>query len=197
MIFCGIDTSLSASGFCKIEQDTVEFCTIKTKLEGFSNDLDRFKYISDSIISKIPKDTNMIVIEDVFIPVSKAHMGAAIKLAMLAGYVRMMLYKTKIPFSIVAPTSIKKYLTGSGNAPKDQMAVHLFKNFNIITKNNNECDAVAMAFLAKDLYAMNNKNKDKQFLMKLKLNKPQIETITKILDERIQYNFDSEALPSG
>jgi crossover junction endodeoxyribonuclease RuvC len=189
MIFCGIDASLSASGFCKIEQDTVEFCTIKTKLEGFSNDLDRFKYISDSIIKKIPKDTNMIVIEDVFIPVSKAHMGAAIKLAMLAGYIRMMLYEAKMPFSVVAPTSIKKHLTGNGNAPKDQMAVHLFKNHNIMTKNNNECDAVAMAFMARDIYTMmNTNNKDDQFLMKLQLSKPQIETITKILDERPHYN---------
>lgn len=44
-------------------------------------------------------------------------------------------------YCIIPPTIVKKYITGKGNAKKEQMILHTFKKYNIEFDNNDECDA--------------------------------------------------------
>lgn len=60
---------------------------------------------------------------------------------MVHGAVRTMLIEEGIPYATMAPTSLKKYATGSGSAGKVDMAVAAFKRAGVEFSNDNECDA--------------------------------------------------------
>ena len=46
---------------------------------------------------------------------------------------------------LVAPTSLKKYVTGKGNIKKSMMPLEVYKRFGIEVDNDDESDAVALA----------------------------------------------------
>lgn len=48
-----------------------------------------------------------------------------------AGLLKWKLWNSKIPFSVVGPTVLKKWATGKGNADKEQMHAHFEKRFGI------------------------------------------------------------------
>lgn len=50
-------------------------------------------------------------------------------------------------FSFIAPTALKKFVTGRGNAPKDHMMLEVFKRWNFSPKTNNEADAYALGMI--------------------------------------------------
>lgn len=45
----------------------------------------------------------------------------------------------------VAPTALKKFVTGSGQAKKDSMMLEIYKRWGFETKNNNVADAYGLA----------------------------------------------------
>lgn len=45
------------------------------------------------------------------------------------------------PIYEVAPSTLKKFATGKGNAPKDMVAAHLTKRYGVLLKSNDEYDA--------------------------------------------------------
>ena len=49
------------------------------------------------------------------------------------------------PFVLVAPTTLKKYCTGSGKGEKDMMAVNIFKDYGFQGRDNNEFDSYGLA----------------------------------------------------
>lgn len=51
------------------------------------------------------------------------------------------------PYIEVAPTSLKKFMVGSGNAKKDQMLLAVFKAWGLECANHDEADAVALAMV--------------------------------------------------
>ena len=109
---------------------------------------------------------------------SASRAGSAIKLAMLGTVVRMTLFELKLPFMLIAPTQLKKYVTGKGNAQKDMMLMQIFKKYNIEAKDDNQADACGLAFLAEALL--------KPFDG---LPKPQQEVLTVIKADRPRYNL--------
>jgi len=68
-----------------------------------------------------------------------------IQLAGLNYMIRHQMYKIGIPFLIVPPTSLKKFITGKGNAPKEFMLMEVYKRFNEEFRDNNTCDAYCLA----------------------------------------------------
>lgn len=182
VVTVGLDMSLTGTGFAT-KNGNISIKTIKTVPKDFPNDLERLKYIVKTVMDSIPKDTKLIVIEDVFTPQAN-QIGSAMKLIMLAGLIRMALYDAKLPFFLAAPSQIKKHLSGKGTCPKDQVTKEVYKKYGIDTKDNNQADAVAMAYLASDLYDYIKTGECGN------CTKPQAEVIKKIAHERPSYNVD-------
>lgn len=65
----------------------------------------------------------------------------------LAYLVRMSLFKRKMPFILIAPSTLKKFCTGSGAAKKEMMLREVFRRWNHVCEDNNQSDAVALAYL--------------------------------------------------
>jgi len=70
-----------------------------------------------SIVSPLDKETTEILIEDY----SFGSKGRVFNLAENCGLLKYLLYKDNYNYSTVAPTVIKKYATGKGNASKEKM----------------------------------------------------------------------------
>lgn len=59
--------------------------------------------------------------------------------------IRMKLYVDKVKFVEVSPTSLKKFVTGKGNAKKDLMLLAVYKRWDFDTEDDNEADAYGLA----------------------------------------------------
>lgn len=59
--------------------------------------------------------------------------------------VRRACYLMGIKYYDVPPTSLKKFVTGAGNAKKDQMMLLVYKRWGFDTKSNNVADAYGLA----------------------------------------------------
>lgn len=65
----------------------------------------------------------------------------------LGGLVKIALHETGVPYVIVAPTSLKKFVTGKGNAPKDLIMMEAYKRWEVDVPTTDEADAVALALM--------------------------------------------------
>lgn len=66
----------------------------------------------------------------------------------LGGMVKMTLHGQNVYPLIVAPSSLKKYATGSGKTSKDQIMMHVLKKWGAEISDNNAADAYVLARIA-------------------------------------------------
>ena len=63
----------------------------------------------------------------------------------LGAVIRMMMHLNDIMFVEVPPTSLKKFVTGKGNAKKDLMLLGVYKRWDFDSADDNEADAYGLA----------------------------------------------------
>jgi len=133
----GIDLSITCSGIVILNKngDMVSFHTIKTQPKDFANIYKRGTHIMkelDKILSMYPSAT--VAIEA---PAFGARGNGAYSLHGIHFLATMLSYKhNKEPLQ-VAPTAVKKFATGKGNAPKDKVFEELPKEIaNRFISNN-------------------------------------------------------------
>ena len=176
MITIGLDLSLTHTGYAIIKDGTVlDSGVIKSKPCGDKpiDEIRRISKIADDIMDKIhenckEEDPALVVIEGL------AFMAKGTSLVQLSGLnylIRMYLMNLKYPFLIVAPTTLKKFITGSGKGEKDMMIMSVYKDYNFEAIDNNENDAYALAawgsaVLGKPI--INNTQKQKEVINLLK-----------------------------
>lgn len=154
--YIGLDMSLTGSGFCRKENGEIIFETIKTTPKTAANDLARYRYITNEAMRRIPMNTKLICIEDVFTATAKFQIGASVVLHQLAAVVRMALYEKGLPFYIVAAMSLKKHILGKGSGQKSLVIREVYKKYGIDTTDDNQADAIVLAHLAEHLYSAMN-----------------------------------------
>jgi crossover junction endodeoxyribonuclease RuvC len=152
MITVGLDLSLVKTGIVIIHDDGEVLFSglIKSKPSGDSllKETQRIVKIAENIMDKIDEtlpDTNpdLVVIEG--LAFMARNTTALVQLAGLNYLVRVLLAQFNWPFMIVAPTTLKKFITGSGRGDKDQMQMMVYKNYGFESLDNNICDAFSLA----------------------------------------------------
>ena len=63
----------------------------------------------------------------------------------LGACIRMKLHENEVPFIEIPPTSLKKFVTGKGNAKKDLMMLGVYKRWDFDPADDNEADAYGLA----------------------------------------------------
>ena len=153
MNFLGLDLSLTSTGFYLISRDEHkkdEYCEICTKPDDFCDDISRSDYIAHAIIDRIKNENiTFIALEDYF---TGKQPQSVIKLATLGTVVRIRLMDAGYAFMPFVTSQIKKFETGSGVAPKDNMLNSVFKKHGLDTSSNNIADACAIAHLGRAYY---------------------------------------------
>lgn len=131
----GIDASLTCIGVAVINGD-IYTETIQSKKTG----LERLVEIREQI-KDIVNGADLVVIEGyAFARSNQAH-----QLGELGGVLRMMFYEAGIRYIEVAPSAVKKFATGKGNASKEAVAVGVYKRWGKEFKTNDEADAFVLA----------------------------------------------------
>lgn len=178
MIVAGIDLSLSNTGYAVLNSESGYLLTsglIKTKpTETNLEELARLRTIVEKIMELLHTgDVRLVAIEGIAFMARNS--TALAQLAGLNYLLRNALFLSNIPFVIVAPTSLKKFVTGKGNGPKDNIMLEIFKRWGVSISDNNIADAYGLAKIAATIQSPTENPIIKTQSEVIKLIKPQYE----------------------
>lgn len=75
------------------------------------------------------------------------HAASAISVIQVATLLRYFLWQENIPYMEVSPSTLKKFVCGSGNAKKEQVMMWVSKRYGFESPTNNIADAVGLAMV--------------------------------------------------
>ena len=171
-IGAGIDQSLNSTGVVVMSLDSGEVLFHHAIIlnSGRKSDpklfgADRLIFIRDCIKNILAKyNVEYLVIEGY----SFGSRGSSIfDLGEIGGAVRVLAHDLKIPVEVVPPKTLKKYITGNGNASKEEMSEAVLKKYSKSFKTSDETDAFSLILLAKEV----GPGKVKDFCASLKMTK--------------------------
>lgn len=154
MITLGLDLSLVKTGFAVLKDGKlINSGLIKSKPSGDTplHELVRLMGIVGKIEEVIDKtglgygNPDLVIVENLAFMARNS--TALTQLAGLSYLVREMLFGKSIFFAMVAPTTLKKFVTGKGNADKNLVMMEIYKQYGHSALDDNEADAYALAAL--------------------------------------------------
>lgn len=148
----GIDPSLTATGVIVLKNKKVETARlIKTKPTGDNKikELKRLVEISSSVISYCDNEVDLVVMEG--IAFMARNTVALVQLSALNYMIRNGIYNKNVKFVIIAPTTLKKFITDKGNAQKDLVMMNVYKQYGLTFEDDNLCDAFVLAKIGEAL----------------------------------------------
>jgi crossover junction endodeoxyribonuclease RuvC len=146
-VVVGLDLSLTATGVATSSGTKI---VDSTGHKGDTLDQRRTRLIgmTERIINEVTPLADLVVIEA---PAFSRTQGAMHDRSGLWWLVVAALHDGLANVTEVAPTALKKYITGKGNAPKGDMRMEIFKRFGVDIRDDNEADAFALRALGLDL----------------------------------------------
>lgn len=143
----GHDLSLTSSGIVVLNKNglLIHSELIKTKSRGMRR-LHEIETRLASIMKQFPP--TLVCIED-YAKGSKN--GMVFNIGELGGVAKLQLYRKGIDYLDVAPKTLKKYVTGNGNAGKPEMKAAVHKNWKFETKSDDLADAYGLAKISQAL----------------------------------------------
>ncbi|WP_078430466.1 hypothetical protein [Alkalihalobacterium alkalinitrilicum] len=145
MRYIGIDPS-TKTGLVILENSKVvvgKEITSKQK-----KDPDRFIEIAKKVIAEL-KEEDEICLEGF----SYGSKGSAVSIQYGVGWIiRAMLTEKGFTYNEVAPTALKKYVTGKGNVKKDELVLPIYKRWDFEHKSDNVRDAFVLAQMCRALH---------------------------------------------
>lgn len=135
----GLDLALNDTGCA-----TAEGVKTISAPKGMAG-MERLHWLRTNIIEQCAfGPQSLVVMEDLAFSRNKA---GAKENAGLAYLIRYELWTHSVPFLLVAPNTLKKFVTGKGNAEKSLMLLEVFKRFGVSAANDNEADAVGLYYI--------------------------------------------------
>jgi crossover junction endodeoxyribonuclease RuvC len=156
MISIGLDLSLTGTSVCISKHGKVVLLTtIKSKPVGPQpvEELKRILKIRDTIFEEINNHCSGTGI-DIAVIEAPSFMSKGTSLTQLAGLsylVRTELFNSGVTWALCAPLSLKKFATGKGSGDKDQVTMHVYKNWGIMPDDNNQADSLALCKIGEAL----------------------------------------------
>jgi Holliday junction resolvasome RuvABC endonuclease subunit len=144
----GLDLSLTATGVAWPAGETGTLTPTRTGMARLADLRDRILAICDPGIG-VEGVADLVAVEGYSFGSrhSQAH-----ALGELGGVVRLALWEAGVPFVDVAPALLKKYATGHGNAPKEQVLAAAIRRLGYQGHDHNQADAAWLRAVALDAY---------------------------------------------
>lgn len=132
MKIMGLDLSISCTG---IGYPDTSVQALKPKVAGDA----RLEYLADHVgLAARTSGADLVVIEGL----GGIYQGEAARvIPMLHGAIRLELMRSRIPYMLLPPSSLKKFATGNGGADKTGMALAALKRLGREYHTSDECDA--------------------------------------------------------
>jgi crossover junction endodeoxyribonuclease RuvC len=159
----GLDLSLTGTGVIVLDGGKIKLRKLIKSKPGGDKPVDELRRIRkiveeiEMIVSE--QQPEIAVIEGLAFMVRNA--TALVQLSALNYMVRAVLDDYNIPFVIIAPTSLKKFVTSNGKAKKDEMMLETYKRYGVSIANDNECDAYGLSQVGLALKGGNSKDTTK------------------------------------
>jgi Holliday junction resolvasome RuvABC endonuclease subunit len=155
-MFVGMDPSYNGFAIVVLDKDAN---IIEQRLFGSETDSE----VEDRLMElekKFKFIPNIVCLHSVCIEgPSYASNGAyVLQMGALHFMIRLMLRKRNVDYSIIAPGTLKKFVTGDGRAKKDLMLLKVFKKWGVEFEDDNLADAYSLARMALENY-LNGKTK--------------------------------------
>jgi crossover junction endodeoxyribonuclease RuvC len=150
----GLDPSLSSTGLIVLNSVGEKLYEISLKTKKLRG-MERLKFIKDHLLMVIKKyEIEDVCIESYAFGVRQSR--SKFNLGELGGIIRLTLHEQGVQYIDVAPPTLKKYVTGYGNADKIMMVEAVSKRWNIdFGKDADKADAYGLAKLAVELFLEN------------------------------------------
>jgi crossover junction endodeoxyribonuclease RuvC len=157
-----LDLSLTSPGyFSRDEHGIVRSGVWKTPktLEGSSRmvRLDWIRSQIEDAALKLGPATRVFIEGYAFARANQAH-----QIGELGGVVRFALWCRGLQIVEVPPPSLKKFVTGKGNADKNLMLLNVYKRWGVEAADDNEADAVGLGRLAMCVLGMDEPTTQEQ-----------------------------------
>jgi crossover junction endodeoxyribonuclease RuvC len=146
-LFVGLDPSINATGVVILDN-----CAGIVEQKTFSiNNHD--KIFEESLIQyekEIKFIPNIVNLGAVYIegPAYQSAGQVILQMGAIHFFTRVYLYKRNINFKVIAPGTLKKFVTGKGNSKKEIMLLKTYKKWGVEFTDNNLCDAYGLARMA-------------------------------------------------
>ena len=97
---------------------------------------------------------NINCLHSVFLegPAFLANGKFALQMGALHFMIRLMLKRKGVNYHVIAPGTLKKFVTGKGNAKKDLILLKVYKKWGVEFENDNLADAYGLARMALEEY---------------------------------------------
>ena len=144
--FFGLDFAFAKNGFVILDERgrilQQELIVTSPKY----SDEERLIQIEEKIYECIePDDKHLVYLEGL----SFGSKGQSVSQLGAVHYItRIYLYKNNVPYKIIPPTELKKFVTGKGNAKKDLMLLNVYKKWGVEFADDNLADAYSLARMA-------------------------------------------------
>ena len=167
MNIIGIDLSLTGTGVCLLRDGARELRTINTTAKTRTED--RLIAIRLAIAQECGCIDAAIIEGLSYGSVG----GAQAERSALHWMVWVDLYRLGVPYVVVTPMSLKKFVCGTAKVEKSMMIREVFRRWNVEAKNDNEADAAALAHLGLVYYGQAEHQTIAQQQVVFKLKKEQ------------------------
>lgn len=179
----GIDPSLTGTGLVSLNEEKIEKAILlKSKKNGDTPALELQRI--DNLVSEIRREAKdcfgdrdgIVAIEG--LAFMARNTTALVQLSALNYFIRKEVSAiTGKKFVIVAPSSLKKFVTGRGNAKKSEMFLEIYKRWGETFDDDNLADAFGLAKIAHAVASGSVKGLNKHQIEVIDLIKNQVKTI--------------------
>ena len=146
-MYLGIDQSLRSSGVVIVtENQEVEY--VGTVTPGKLTGAPRLACIRDALRLVARPGIKFAALEGY----SMESVNRSFDLGELGGLVRLVLHDAGIPFVVVAPKSLKQFVSSDGSATKELMREAVLKKWGMDFEQDDKCDAFGLAQLARSFH---------------------------------------------
>lgn len=144
----GIDASLTATACVTLEYrpDTPgEMIPANLEIKTVKRGVERLLYIERLVMEEIERyKPSLVVLEGyAYNATNQAH-----QIGELGGVLRRALYLAKVNLKEIPPAKVKKFATGKGNAPKEQVMLAVLRRWGWPAGSTHEADAYTLARMA-------------------------------------------------
>lgn len=158
-MYLGFDLSLTNTGAIILSSSCDIIHQSKLQAPGGVLGVERLFFLEEQLIEFLSgKDITHCCIES---PSYGSQEGHLFELGEWAGIVKLHLFKKCIPFILVAPSQLKKYVSGSGQSKKELIILDVYKVFGQEIRDNDLADAYVLARIIRDYIFLYEKSNTK------------------------------------
>jgi len=153
MLYVGLDPSLTNFGAVIIDEDLKIVKSQILKSSPKKSMEYRLLHLTNNVFEMFPgpakdiKKNVRIAIEGL----SYGSKGQSVaELGALHYFLRILFFDNDLKYQVIPPTTLKKYVCGTGKAKKDLVLLNAYKKFKVSFESADICDAYCLARFIKD-----------------------------------------------